>query len=88
MQIYKEKGYDLLDAKASTEKLEDLVKIQMFADGEEKFIIWNMSKHRVENEEDALNLLFIGHTNRVISDTPMNEVSTRSHCLFIINLES
>ena len=47
-----------------------------------------MSKHRVENEEDALNLLFIGHTNRVISDTPMNEVSTRSHCLFIINLEA
>lgn len=44
--------------------------------------------HWAESEEAALNLLFIGHTNRAISDTPMNDVSTWSHCIFIINLES
>ena len=47
-----------------------------------------MSVHWADTEESALNLLFIGHTNRAISDTPMNEVSTRSHCIFIINMES
>ena len=35
----------------------------------------------------ALELLFIGDSNRVVSDTAMNTVSTRSHCIFIVNLE-
>ena len=48
----------------------------------------NLSVHRAENEEDALNLLFIGDTNRVVSETPMNDASTRSHCIFIIEIDS
>jgi len=44
--------------------------------------------HRAETEEDALNLLFIGDTNRVVSETPKNDASTRSHCIFMIQLES
>lgn len=48
----------------------------------------NLSVHKAENEEDALNLLFIGDTNRVVAETKMNEVSTRSHCIFIVMLES
>lgn len=44
--------------------------------------------HRAENEEDALNLLFIGDTNRVVSETPKNDASTRSHCIFVIQLEA
>jgi kinesin family protein 6/9 len=39
-------------------------------------------------EEDALNLLFIGDTNRVVSETPMNDASTRSHCIFLVQIES
>ena len=35
-----------------------------------------------------LNLLFIGDTNRVVSETPKNDASTRSHCIFIIQIES
>ena len=48
----------------------------------------NLSVHRAENEEDALNLLFIGDTNRVVSETPKNDASTRSHCIFIIEIDS
>ena len=44
--------------------------------------------HRAQNEEDALNLLFIGDTNRVVSETPKNDASTRSHCIFIITIET
>jgi len=47
-----------------------------------------LSVHRAENEEDALNLLFIGDTNRVVSETPKNDASTRSHCIFIIEVDS
>ncbi len=43
--------------------------------------------HKAENEEQALNLLFIGDTNRVVSETPKNDASTRSHCIFIIQIE-
>jgi kinesin family protein 6/9 len=43
--------------------------------------------HKAESEEQALNLLFIGDTNRVVSETPMNDASTRSHCIFIIQIE-
>jgi kinesin family protein 6/9 len=44
--------------------------------------------HRADNEEDALNLLFIGDTNRAVSETPKNDASTRSHCIFIIQIEN
>ena len=43
--------------------------------------------HRAATEEDALNLLLIGDTNRVICETPMNDASTRSHCIFTIQIE-
>ena len=32
--------------------------------------------------------LFLGDTNRAISATPMNEASTRSHCIFSLHLQS
>ena len=47
-----------------------------------------LSIHRADNEEDALNLLFIGDTNREVSETPKNDASTRSHCIFIIQIEA
>ena len=40
------------------------------------------------NEEEALNLLFLGDTNRMISSTPMNMASSRSHCIFTANVEA
>lgn len=48
----------------------------------------NLSIHRADTEEDALDLLFIGDTNRVVSETPKNDASTRSHCIFIIQIEA
>jgi kinesin family member 6/9 len=42
----------------------------------------------VASEEDALNLLFLGDTNRMIAETPMNMASSRSHCVFSLHLEA
>jgi kinesin family protein 6/9 len=54
----------------------------------EEFVMKNLSIHLAKNEEDALDLLFIGDTNRVVSETPKNDASTRSHCIFIIQIEA
>jgi hypothetical protein len=32
--------------------------------------------------------LFLGDTNRTISETPMNQASSRSHCVFTVSLEA
>lgn len=40
------------------------------------------------NEEDALNFLFEGDTNRTISQHKLNNASSRSHCIFTIHIES
>lgn len=48
----------------------------------------NLSVHNALSEEDALNLLFIGDTNRVVSETPKHDASTRSHCMFIITISA
>jgi len=39
-------------------------------------------------EEEALSLLFEGETNKTISEHKLNKNSSRSHCVFTINLET
>ena len=88
MEIYNNVGYDLLDEDPNNRKLEDLprVKVHKNADGNVEFS--NLRNFRVENEEDMLNLLFVGDTNRVICQTPLNDVSTRSHCVFMVTCKT
>ena len=43
--------------------------------------------HLANNEEEALNLLFLGDTNRAIAETAMNANSSRSHCVFTVSIE-
>ena len=88
MEIYNDNGYDLLDENHSSKNLFDLEKVQVYQNESEQLVLKNLSVHRAENEEDALNLLFIGDTNRVVSETPKNDASTRSHCIFIIQIEA
>ncbi len=88
MEIYNDQGYDLLDAEHSTKSLMDLPKVLLMENQNGEFVMKNLSIHRAENEEEALNLLFIGDTNRAVSETPKNDASTRSHCIFIIQIEA
>lgn len=43
----------------------------------------NLSMHLVGSEEEALNLLFLGDTNRAISATAMNQVRV---CLGVVSV--
>ena len=82
------KSYDLLDPNHEITKMEDLPKVTIMDDGDGDYHLQHLSQHAVTNEEDALNSLFIGDTNRMIAETPMNQASTRSHCIFSIYISS
>ncbi|XP_038611750.1 kinesin-like protein KIF9 [Tachyglossus aculeatus] len=51
-------------------------------------LVDGLSVHRAHREEDALNLLFEGETNRITSSHPLNKNSSRSHCIFTIYVEA
>jgi kinesin family member 6/9 len=52
------------------------------------FFTWASFLCRASTAEEALNLLFLGDTNRMIAETPMNLASSRSHCVFTMHLEA
>ncbi|CAE7652453.1 KIF6 [Symbiodinium pilosum] len=87
LEIYQDSGYDLL-RDDSVRRLEDLPKVVLREDEDGNMHLRNLSVNLAASEEDALNLLFLGDTNRVVAETPMNDASTRSHCLFIIWVDS
>ncbi|KAI8819646.1 P-loop containing nucleoside triphosphate hydrolase protein [Fimicolochytrium jonesii] len=86
LEIYNELAYDLLDSTREAKKLEDLPKVSLQEDEQGNVHLGNLSCVPAKNEEEALNLLFIGDTTRMIAETPSNPSSSRSHCLFIISL--
>lgn len=94
-ELYNQNGFDLLARAGMDEgsggveisKLEDLPKIVMLEDEDGHYHFRNLSVNQVSNEEEALNLLFIGDTNRAIGETQMNQSSSRSHCIFTVMVE-
>ncbi|KAG6947717.1 hypothetical protein JG687_00015925, partial [Phytophthora cactorum] len=84
LEIYNNQGYDLLDPNhESTKSLDDLPRVAMLEDEDGNCHLRNLSMHPVTTEEDALNLLFLGDTNRAVSETAMNLASSRSHSAYI-----
>jgi kinesin family protein 6/9 len=89
LEIYNDNGYDLLcDRHSQSTQLENMRKVSMLEDEEGLFHFRNLSTHPVTSEEEALNLLFLGDTNRAIGETAMNLASSRSHCIFILGLDA
>ncbi|XP_074393327.1 kinesin-like protein KIF6 isoform X1 [Zonotrichia albicollis] len=88
LEIYNECGYDLLDPRHEASKMEDLPKVTIMEDSDQNIHLKNLSLQQVTNEEEALNLLFLGDTNRMIAETPVNQASSRSHCIFTIHISS
>ncbi|XP_072498103.1 kinesin-like protein KIF6 isoform X3 [Notamacropus eugenii] len=88
LEIYNECGYDLLDPRHEASSLEDLPKVTILEDPDQNIHLKNLSLQQATTEEEALNLLFLGDTNRMIAETPMNQASTRSHCIFTVHISS
>ncbi|NWZ88069.1 KIF6 protein, partial [Poecile atricapillus] len=88
LEIYNECGYDLLDPRHEASRMEDLPKVTIMEDSDQNIHLKNLSLLQATNEEEALNLLFLGDTNRMIAETPTNQASSRSHCIFTIYISS
>lgn len=57
-------------------------------DEEANLILKNLSVHQVKTEEEALNLLLMGSYIRKTNATQINQVSSRSHCIFTLNVKA
>lgn len=88
LEIYNDKGYDLLDPAHEHKALEDLPRVTLLESGDGQIYFRNLGELPANTVDEALNLLFVGDTNRVVCETPSNDASTRSHCLFMISLET
>lgn len=57
-------------------------------DEESNLQMKNLSVHQVFNEEEALNKLMLGSYIRKTNSTNSNQVSSRSHCIFTLNVRA
>ncbi|OWZ22440.1 Kinesin [Phytophthora megakarya] len=88
LEIYNENVYDLLDRSHTDRPIEEWTKVVLMDDDEGDMHFRNLGVFEAVSEEEALNLLFLGNMNRVTSDTPMNQASSRSHSIFSVMIES
>ncbi len=87
LEIYNENAYDLLDKNHSEVVLENWKKIIIYEDNYNNIMMKNLSMIKVENEQQALDLLITGNYIRHISSTQMNMASSRSHAIFTCIIE-
>ena len=78
--------YDLLadDLEGGHDVKKELPRVHLREDSDGNIHLRNLSAHPSGSEEEALNYLFVGDTNRHVSETTMNLESSRSHCIFTI----
>lgn len=85
VEIYNELMFDLL-SDVPTHEQSGNISIQEDPNGQIR--MKGLSMQVCPNEEEALNMLFEGDTNRTISEHRLNKQSSRSHCIFTIHIES
>jgi len=78
--------FDLISSVPTSEQQGNAISIQDDAKGE--IHVKGLSQSVCKNEEEALNYLFEGETNRTISAHALNKESSRSHCIYTIYVES
>lgn len=88
LEIYQDRGYDLLVKGEEGNRLEDLQRVYAVTDHAGQIILRGLSVNPVRTEEEALSFLFVGDANRIVAETPLNDCSTRSHCIFTIWIAS
>lgn len=89
LEIYNNDGFDLLyDNGEKKYELESLPRVRIRENQSKQLILTGLSIHQIDNFQEGMALLMLGDDNRVVAETPKNDASTRSHCLFMIQIES
>lgn len=87
LEIYNERMFDLLGSLPGVPPTDpSLMAVTEDDDGYTR--VKGLSVHQANSEEEALNLLFEGETNRIIGQHSLNKRSSRSHCVFTVHIES
>ncbi|CCI40906.1 unnamed protein product [Albugo candida] len=68
--------------------IEEWNKVLLMDDDERELHFRNLSVYETKSEEQALKLMFMGNMNRITSETPMNQASSRSHAVFCIMVKA
>ena len=85
LEIYNEHLVDLLRNADESEESRAALAIQENQQGQT--FVRGLRRVIVTSEEDALDRLFQGETNRTIAEHALNASSTRSHCIFTLYVE-
>ena len=91
IQIYNEKIYDLLDFSSldqlPNENNKKLSSLKLKTDKKIGLIIDGANELRAPSYKDVFDILESGEINRKIRQTNKNNMSSRSHTIFMINIE-
>lgn len=87
LEIYNESVYDLLDREHRDRPLSEWPKIGYLEDAWGDLHLLNLNTFEVTSEAEALKVLFLGNFHRVVSETPMNMASSRSHCILSTTID-
>ena len=79
VEIYNEKIKDLLDPRKADLKIHENKQLGVHVAG--------MTESYVGGEEEVYQILKVGNENRAIGATNMNKESSRSHSVFVMQLE-
>ena len=79
VEIYNEKIKDLLDPRKTDLKIHENKQLGVHVGG--------MTESYVGTEEEVYSIIKVGNENRSIAATKMNAESSRSHSVFILQVE-
>lgn len=93
LQIYNEKVFDLLNASSIQPNkrgapLDANTGLRIRWTKKEQFVVENLYVYETDTPKEVLDLFRYGSQNRVLCSHNLNEVSSRSHCIFTITVES
>ncbi len=79
IEIYNESINDLLNNTKTNLELRETQNKEV--------VVNNLTEIKIKSQQEALNLLIKGNESRIVASTKLNEKSSRSHCIFRLNLE-
>lgn len=99
LQIYNEKVFDLLNQSTLTvmgsKKSSNSEAVAKQQQGlrirwtkKDQFVVENLFVFECETAENALELFKVGSKNRILASHNLNDVSSRSHTIFCLTIES
>ena len=89
IEIYNECAYDLLaNSTDPNSPIESWPRLTLRYDDSAALCIQGLSRHLVTSFTQAMDLFTLGNYNKMVSSTPMNQASSRSHCIFSIELRN